>query len=162
MTLVELSRRGERLIQRAKHHGEGHIEGTMEAPDRIVKDPRLVGNRCCDPGMGKLQQKRAAGADKDRRFPIDPPGHRRRTEHALARTGCASANQLETPFKVGCGYGHRASFVDRAKGANRLAHAPYGRSGMFNPRSTAGRASARASQAGTWVRRSKSTSSRAP
>ncbi len=67
----------------------------MEAADRIGKGARMLGDGGSDPGVGQLQQQRAAGAEEDDGLPVDLPGHRGRTEHAGNRSRRVSADLIE-------------------------------------------------------------------
>jgi hypothetical protein len=50
--------------------------------------------------MRQLKQQRAAGAEKDNGLPVDPPGHRRRAEHAGDRSRCVRPDPIEDGFKI--------------------------------------------------------------
>src|SRR5689334_6276306 len=100
MALKKPPCRGDCLIERAKHHRKGDVECTMEAPDRIGEDLRLIGDRGGDPWMSKLQEQRTACAQKQRGFPIDPPGYGCRSEQPFTRAGGTAADTVEAGFKL--------------------------------------------------------------
>ena len=82
MSTMQMAGCFQRLIQRSEHHGEHHAEGLMEAADGIVQRSRVFGNRCCDPGMRELQQRRASRRQEKRRLAIDLPTDRTRPEES--------------------------------------------------------------------------------
>jgi hypothetical protein len=62
------------------------LEGSMEPPDRIRKNTRVVVDRCSNQRMGKLEQQGAARAHKDCRLAVEPPLHGIATEDPLKRS----------------------------------------------------------------------------
>ena len=61
---VQVTRRGNSVLQRSKDHGKHDAEGLMKAADGIVQGSGMLGNGSGYPGMGKLQQGGAAGSQK--------------------------------------------------------------------------------------------------
>jgi hypothetical protein len=73
----------------------------VKPADRVGQCPRVLSDRSGDPGMGKLEQQRAARSEKYRRFPIDVPHHRLRAERARRALGCGIADDRELALQIG-------------------------------------------------------------
>ena len=74
MTPMQSPGRSQRLIARAKHHRENSVERLVEPADRISKGPGMLGDGSGGPRVRQLKQQGAAGAKKDSRLAVDPPG----------------------------------------------------------------------------------------
>jgi hypothetical protein len=75
----------------------------MKSADRIGKCIRVLLDGRGNPGMGKLQQERAARAQEYCGLPVDLPGNRARTEDAREwiDRGTADGGQLAfQPFRA--------------------------------------------------------------
>ena len=82
MATMEAARGVEALSERPEDHREDGAEGAMEAANRIGKRVRVLFDRSGNPGMGELQQQRAARSQENRGLTVDLPGDRPRTEYA--------------------------------------------------------------------------------
>jgi hypothetical protein len=89
----------EALIEGAEDHREDGTEGSMESADRIDKCIRVLLDGSGNPGMGKLQQERAARAQENCGLPVDLPGDRPRTEDARERIGRSTAHGGQLAFQ---------------------------------------------------------------
>src|SRR5438045_9166669 len=97
---MQSSGRGQRLIERAKHHRENSVERLVEPADRISESPGMLSDAGGDPGMRQLKQQGAAGAKEDGCLAVDPPGQRSRTKDSLDGSGRRRTNGVEAAFKI--------------------------------------------------------------
>jgi hypothetical protein len=60
MTTMQAAVCAQALVERSEHQGEHDNEGAMETSDRVCKRIRVLFDRSGNPGVGQLQQQRAA------------------------------------------------------------------------------------------------------
>src|SRR5262249_13569118 len=89
VAMMQAVRGLEALTERPEDHREDGAEGAMEAANGIGERVRVLFDRGGNPGMGELQQQRAARSQEDRGLPVDLPGDRSRTEYARVNQGCS-------------------------------------------------------------------------
>src|SRR6266581_7117911 len=97
---MEATRCVEALSERPEDHREDGAEGAMEAANRIGKRVRVLFDCSGNPGMGELQQQRAARSQENRGLPVDLPGDRSRTEYAQEGTGRRTAYQVQLALEA--------------------------------------------------------------
>ena len=95
---VEMPGRGEGLVGGSKDHGEDDAKCVVEPGYRAVEKRRVLAERGRDPGMGELEQRRAARAKKERRLAGDTPAYGFWTEDAGVRVGECGRNLGEKLF----------------------------------------------------------------
>jgi hypothetical protein len=88
------------LTERPENHREDGAEGAMEAANGIGEHVRVLFDCSGNPGMGELQQQRAARSQKHRGLPVDLPGDRSRTEYARERTGSRTTHQVQLALQA--------------------------------------------------------------
>src|SRR5215475_8009362 len=97
---MQMSGSGKGLVERAEHHCKHDVEGSMKTANRICKGARVLGDGGGDPGMRKLKQQSATGAQEYHGFPVDPPSDRGWTKNAFNRSGGSSPNDIKSRFQL--------------------------------------------------------------
>src|SRR6516225_7538616 len=103
MAPVKTPSGGDRLVRGAKAHREGEVEGAVKPAERIGQCLGMLADRCSDPGMRKLEQQCATGAEKNRYFSIDAPRHGMRAKDARGAAGRHRADKCELALEIGFG-----------------------------------------------------------
>ena len=87
---IQIARRGQRLVERTEDHRKHDAKRIVKPHNGPRHQGRMLLESCGNPWMRQLEQRRAACAEEQCRFAIDPPTHRVRTEDSRTPVAIAS------------------------------------------------------------------------